>query len=82
MRAYPDIELEVHMSDRMVDVIEKGFDAVIRTGAPQDSRLMARKLGSYRLQLVTSPAYLERNGTPAHPDDLIRHTCLLSTPAT
>ena len=46
MRAYPDIELDVDMSDRMVDVIEEGFDAVIRTGAPQDSRLMARKLGA------------------------------------
>jgi DNA-binding transcriptional LysR family regulator len=77
MRTYPDIELEVDMSDRMVDVIEEGFDAVIRTGAPQDSRLMARKLGGYRLQLVASPAYLERNGTPAHPNELISHTCLL-----
>jgi DNA-binding transcriptional LysR family regulator len=77
MRAYPDIELDVDMSDRMVDVVEEGFDAVIRTGAPQDSRLMARKLGGYRLQLVASPAYLERNGNPVHPDDLIHHTCLL-----
>jgi DNA-binding transcriptional LysR family regulator len=77
MRAYPDIELDVDMSDRMVDVIEEGFDAVIRTGAPQDSRLMARKLGGYQLQLVASPAYLERHGDPTHPDDLIRHVCLL-----
>ena len=77
MRAYPDIELDVDMSDRMVDVIEEGFDAVIRTGAPQDSRLMARKLGGYQLQLVASPAYLERHGDPTHPDDLTRHVCLL-----
>ncbi|WP_426201584.1 LysR family transcriptional regulator [Pseudomonas sp. TWP3-1] len=77
MRAYPDIELDLDMSDRMVDVIEEGFDAVIRTGAPQDSRLMARKLGGFQLQLVASPAYLERNGEPAHPDDLSRHVCLL-----
>lgn len=77
MRAYPDIELEVDMSDRMVEVIEEGFDAVIRTGAPQDSRLTARKLGGFQLQLVASPAYLERCGEPAHPDELIHHTCLL-----
>ena len=42
MLAYPDIELDVDFSDRMVDVIEEGFDAVIRTGKPEDSRLMAR----------------------------------------
>lgn len=77
MRAYPDIELEVDMSDRMVDVIEEGFDAVIRTGAPQDSRLMARKLGGFGLQLVASPAYLQRQGTPTHPDELVDHVCLL-----
>ncbi|WP_213879411.1 LysR family transcriptional regulator [Pseudomonas sp. dw_358] len=77
MRAYPDIELEVDMSDRMVDVIEEGFDAVIRTGAPQDSRLMARQLGGYRLQVVAAPAYLQRCGVPLHPDDLSRHVCLL-----
>ena len=65
------------MSDRMVDVIEEGFDAVIRTGAPQDSRLMARKLGGYQLQLVASPEYLREHGEPTHPDDLIGHVCLL-----
>ncbi len=52
MRAYPDIELDVDFSDRMVDVIEEGFDAVIRTGKPEDSRLMARHLGYYQLVLV------------------------------
>jgi DNA-binding transcriptional LysR family regulator len=77
IRAYPEIELDVDMSDRMVDVIEEGFDAVVRTGTPQDSRLMARKLGDYKLQLVASPEYLQRNGEPAHPDDLAKHACLL-----
>lgn len=77
MRAYPEIELEVDTSDRMVDVIEEGFDAVIRTGTPLDSRLMSRKLGGYQLQLVASPTYLESHGCPAHPDDLIKHICLL-----
>ena len=46
MQAYPQIELDVDLSDRMVDVIEEGFDAVVRTGQPSDSRLMARKLGN------------------------------------
>lgn len=76
-RAFPEIELDVDLSDRMVDIIEEGFDAVVRTGEPMDSRLMSRKLGTYRLQLVASPEYLERQGTPLHPDDLSNHSCLL-----
>lgn len=76
-RAFPEIELDVDVSDRMVDVIEEGFDAVVRTGEPMDSRLMSRKLGAFRLQLVASPQYLERQGTPLHPDDLRNHSCLL-----
>jgi DNA-binding transcriptional LysR family regulator len=76
-RAFPEIELDVDVSDRMVDVIEEGFDAVVRTGEPMDSRLMSRKLGAFRLQLVASPEYLERQGTPLHPDDLRNHSCLL-----
>jgi DNA-binding transcriptional LysR family regulator len=76
MHRYPAIELDVDFSDRLVDVIEEGFDAVIRTGEPADSRLMSRALGSYRLQLVASPAYLARHGTPALPADLLQHACL------
>lgn len=77
MQAYPQIELDVDLSDRMVDVIEEGFDAVIRTGQPSDSRLMARKLGEYKLELVASPGYLARHGRPTHPDQLRDHACLL-----
>ena len=76
MRAYPDIELDVDFSDRMVDVIEEGFDAVIRTGRPEDSRLMARLLGHYQLVLVGTPAYFDRHGIPRQPLDLNHHACL------
>lgn len=76
MRSYPDIELEVDFSDRMVDVIEEWFDAVIRTGKPEDSRLMARHLGHYRLVLVGTPAYFAQYGTPQQPPDLAGHACL------
>lgn len=76
MRAYPDIELDVDFSDRMVDVIEEGFDAVIRTGKPEDSRLMARHLGHYQLVLVATPGYLAQHGTPQQPQDLSSHACL------
>ncbi|WP_144107784.1 LysR substrate-binding domain-containing protein [Paraburkholderia sp. BCC1886] len=77
MAQYPDIELDVDLSDRMVDVIEEGFDAVIRTGVQHDSRLVSRRLGSCGQVLVASPAYLARHGVPAHPSELVRHACLL-----
>ena len=76
MRAYPDIELDVDFSDRMVDVIEEGFDAVIRTGKPEDSRLMVRHLGHYQLVLVGTPGYFDQHGTPHRPQDLNHHACL------
>ncbi|SIT13815.1 transcriptional regulator, LysR family [Thalassolituus maritimus] len=76
MRRYPDIELDVDFSDRLVNVIEEGFDVVMRTGEPTDSRLMARQVGSYRLQLVVSPGYLADNGTPKVPEDLADHACV------
>lgn len=76
MREYPEIELDLDFSDRLVDVIEEGFDAVIRTGDPTDSRLSARRLGSFRSLLVASPDYLARQGIPKVPSDLLNHTCL------
>jgi len=76
MRAYPDIELDVDFSDRMVDVIEEGFDAVVRTGKPEDSRLMSRFLGHYQLVLVGSPDYFTKHGIPHQPRDLGDHACL------
>lgn len=76
MAAYPAIELDLDFSDRLVDVIEEGFDAVVRTGEPADSRLSSRQLGEFSQLLVASPAYLARHGTPASPADLARHACL------
>lgn len=76
MHRYPAIELDVDFSDRLVDVIEDGFDAVIRTGEPTDSRLMSRALGTYKLLLVASPGYLAARGTPLVPADLTGHVGL------
>ena len=58
MRAYPEIMLDLDFSDRVVDVIEEGFDAVVRFAEVGDSRLMSRALGTYRRRLVAAPAYL------------------------
>ncbi|CAA0100805.1 HTH-type transcriptional regulator PgrR [Starkeya nomas] len=76
MRAYPEVQLDLDFTDRLVDVVEEGFDAVIRTGRPSDSRLMSRNIGRFRLLIVAAPAYLERCGIPATPQDLARHRCL------
>jgi DNA-binding transcriptional LysR family regulator len=76
MKTYPDVQLDLEFTDRLVDVIEEGFDAVIRSGGPRDTRLVGRRLGEYRLKLVASPQYLERRGTPRTVDDLKAHACL------
>ncbi|MXN74807.1 LysR family transcriptional regulator [Burkholderia sp. 4701] len=76
MAAYPEIELDIDFSDRLVDVVDEGFDAVLRTGRPSDSRLSSRLLGHFRQHLVASPAYLEQHGTPRTPADLAMHRCL------
>src|SRR5271168_285235 len=75
-REYPDIELEVDIGDRPVDVINAGFDVVVRAGDMEDSRLMTRRIASYRLELVASPCYLDRTGRPHQAGDLVDHTCL------
>jgi DNA-binding transcriptional LysR family regulator len=83
MAAYPLIVLDLDFSDRLVDVIEEGFDIVIRTGAASDSGLMRRSLGKFTGQLVAAPAYLERHGTPLTPAELVGHACLRQrSPAT
>ncbi|WP_079433757.1 LysR family transcriptional regulator [Zoogloea sp. LCSB751] len=76
MRDYPAIELDLDFTDRLVDVIDEGFDAVVRTGDPADSRLSARRLGAFRSLVVASPDYLARRGTPKVPADLLQHACL------
>ncbi|MCJ2876641.1 LysR family transcriptional regulator [Rhizobium pusense] len=76
-KRYPDIELDMDCSDRLVDVIDEGFDAVLRTGDGSDSRLMSRMIGVYRQVIVGSPDYLARRGVPATPEDLNHHASIM-----
>ncbi len=76
IRKYPEIELDLDFTDQLVDVIEQGFDAVVRAGSLTDSRLSARRLGCFRYVLVASPDYLAKRGLPQMPADLQQHTCL------
>jgi len=73
---YPEVDLDLVLNDRFVDLIEEGFDLALRIGRLADSSLVARKLAPMRLVVCGSPAYLARHGTPARPADLKRHRCL------
>ena len=74
--AYPDITLDLHLSDAMVDLIGDGFDAALRIAAMPDSSLLARRLCAVSLLVVAAPAYLKRRGRPSHPLHLADHACL------
>jgi DNA-binding transcriptional LysR family regulator len=76
IRAYPEIELDMDFTDRLVDVIDGEYDLVLRSGAASDSRLVSRRLGTYRFEIVGSPDYFARAGLPLRPEDLAGHACL------
>ena len=76
MARHRDVRFDVSLSDRIVDLVEEGFDLAIRVGAVGADNLVARKLGETRLLLCASPAYLAAQGTPARPEDLAQHNCL------
>lgn len=76
MQDYPAIKLDLDFTDRLIDVIDEGFDAVIRAGEIKDSRLMTRVLGPFCLRLVCSADYIERHGLPTEIEHLKDHACL------
>jgi DNA-binding transcriptional LysR family regulator len=73
---YPDIKLELSVTDRRVDLIRESFDIGVRIGELQDTSLIGRSLGALRYVLAASPKYLDRRGTPRSIDDLKQHACL------
>jgi len=73
---YPDIELELHSNEGIIDLLEKRTDVALRIGALRDSTLHARPVGTSRIRVLASPAYLKRHGTPRTPAGLDRHTLL------
>jgi len=75
-RRFPDVELQLQLTDRPVNLVEQGFDLQIRFGELPDARLTARLLARNRRVLCASPAYLRRAGEPASPRELARHACL------
>lgn len=76
LKDHPDISVDLHLSDEVVDLVGEGFDCALRIAALPDSSLTARRLRQIRRVLVASPDYLRRRGSPAHPSDLGGHACL------
>src|SRR5215468_6725735 len=76
LNRYADITVELHVSDRQVDLVAEQIDVAIRSGALGDSTLVARKVGEATRVICASPSYLEKHGTPRVPSDLLQHNCL------
>lgn len=76
MAQHPDVTLDVHFSDALIDVVAQGYDLALRISSLPDSSLLARRLCGVRILLVGAPAYFERHGRPAHPRDLGTHRAL------
>ncbi|MHA1567929.1 MAG: LysR family transcriptional regulator [Alphaproteobacteria bacterium] len=74
--AYPEIELELEFTERLVDLVAEGFDAAIRSGPLASSSMIAHRIIEMHYLLCASPAYLERRGAPARPEDIREHDCI------
>jgi DNA-binding transcriptional LysR family regulator len=78
---YPNVEVELEVSDRYVDLITEGIDLAVRIGALPDSSLKARRLADLRRVCFAAPKYLARHGRPKRPEELARHQCIVRTAA-
>lgn len=73
---HPQVTLDVQLADRVIDLVDEGFDLAVRIARLPDSSLISRQLASTRLVLCAAPSYLKRRGTPAHPSELAHHDVL------
>jgi DNA-binding transcriptional LysR family regulator len=78
---YPDLQVELRLSERRVNIVKEGIDLAVRMGALDDSDLVASKLCTVRRHLMASPAYLDREGRPFHPSDLSAHRAIVTSGA-
>ena len=76
LKQYPDLSIDMHLSDRIVDIVEGGFDIAIRDAELKDSSYIARQLAPVKRIVCASPDYLKRHGTPQTPEDLNNHFCV------
>ena len=76
---HPDIEIELVLDDRYLDLVNEGVDVALRTGAMPDSNMTARRIGEGRRMVLATPAYLQRHGTPMSPGELASHQAVIHT---
>jgi DNA-binding transcriptional LysR family regulator len=76
MADHPDVAVDLVLDDRLIDLVEQRTDLAIRISKLRESSLVARRLATTELHVVGAPAYLRQRGTPARPEDLLRHECL------
>ena len=76
LREHPDVEIDLLLNDRIVDLADEGFDAAFRFGELRDSGIVARRLRNLGRTICAAPNYLAHHGTPTKPDDLAKHNCL------
>ena len=74
---YPDVSINLTMTDRMIDLVEEGFDLAVRNMSVPDSSLVVRRVATYRFVVAGAPSYLAARGTPKQPADLAHHNCLV-----
>lgn len=77
LRTYPDMNVRLHLSDAIVDIVNDGFDLALRIGTLRSSTLIARKLAENPRILVAAPKYLKKHGRPKKPADLAHHNCIV-----
>jgi DNA-binding transcriptional LysR family regulator len=76
LAAHPEVSLSLNVSDRVVDIVNEGYDCAVRVGDLPDSSLVSLRLADNRRQVVAAPEYLARAGTPTSPQELMKHQCL------
>jgi len=78
LERFPQLQLELLPTDRVVDMVAEGVDIAIRIGRLADSSFMVRKIGEDKRLICAAPSYLARRGTPRRPEELVRHNCIIS----
>lgn len=79
LKRYPEIEVDLEITDRRIDMVAESFDLMLRVGPEPDSTLRISRLFSFRVPVVASPDFLDRHGRPTHPTDLVRYPALVFT---